>query len=90
MRRKEAYWFCIFFIFMFNFSIFSFFHFKGEILYNSFVTERKNVKYTNSYDVTDLSTTYFQLLCKCFYIKVSSVDYQCSVLFWGFTFNTVL
>ena len=40
----------------------------------------------------DLSTIYFQLLFRSFYIKVSSVDYQDQdpVLFWGFTFNTVL
>ena len=33
---------------------------KGEILYNSFVAEEKNVKYTDSYDVTDLRTCYVQ------------------------------
>ena len=36
-----------------------------------------------------LSTRYVQLLFRCSYSVGSSVDYQDSLLFRGFTFNTV-
>ena len=71
------------------FLFFNFFYLKGEILYNSFVTEEKNVKYTDSYDDIDLSACYVQLLFRCYYSIGLSVDNQGSVLFRGVPFNTV-
>ena len=41
-----------------------------------FCHRRKNVKYTDSYDVTDLSTFCVQLLFRFYYSIGSSVDYQ--------------
>ena len=51
------------------------------MLHNNFFMEAsKNVKYTDSYDVIDLSTCCAQLLFRCYYSISSSVDYQISVL----------
>ena len=54
-----------------------------------FCHERKNVKYTDSYDVIDLSTCFVQLLFRCYYSIGSSVECQGTVLFRGFAFNVV-
>ena len=77
MRRKKILLFLCLFVFLFHFL---FFYFKGEILYNSFVTEKK-VKCTDSYDVLYLSTCYVQLLFRCHYGVGSSIDYQDSAPF---------
>ena len=44
-------------------------------------------KCTDSYDLIYLSTCYVQLLFSCYYSIGSSVDYQDSVLFCGFSFQ---
>ena len=64
--------------FWFSVAVFLISYFKGEILYNGFVTEGKYVKYTDSFDV-------FR-----FYFSIgSSFDCQCSVLFRRFAFDTI-
>ena len=45
------------------------------MLYDSFVTEKKNVKCTDSYDVIYLITSYIHLLFRCYYSIDSSVHY---------------
>ena len=46
-----------------------------------FCHERKNVKYTDSYDIFDLSTSYVQLSFRCYYSISLLVDYLGSALF---------
>ena len=90
-KEKKSYWFHVhllfYLIFLFLFFIIIF-YLNGEILFNSFVVEKKNVEYTDSYDVTDLSNCCDHLLFRCYYSIGSSVDYHGSALFREFTFNT--
>ena len=76
--------FCLIFLFFF----FAFFILKGKY-YKITLSRRKHVKCTDSYDVIYLSTCYIQLLFRVHYSMGSLIEYQDSVLFWGFTFNTV-
>ena len=66
----HVYWFHVYLLFCL---IFLFFYFKGQMLNNSFVTE-KNLKRTDSYDFIHLSTWYVQLLFRCSYSIGSSAD----------------
>ena len=50
---------------------------------------RKNLRGADSYDIIYLSTCYIQLLFRWYYSIGSSVDYQGSVRFRRFSFNTV-
>ena len=61
-----SYWSQVYLIFRLTFS-FYFLVFKGK--YYAIVLSRKeNVKYTDSFDVTGLSTCYVRLLFKCYYL----------------------
>ena len=74
---------------MFNFTIFLTFPFfqRGNIV-QWFFHGRKNVKYTDLYDVINLSICYIQLF-RCYYSIGLSVNYHNSVVLCGFSFNTV-
>ena len=81
---------------MFNFTIFLIFPFfqRGNIV-QRFFHGRKNVKYTDLYDVINLSICYIQLfrcyysIFRCYYSIGLSVNYHDSVVLCGFNFNTV-
>ena len=73
---------CLFGFFIIIIIFFNFFYFlKGEYYTIVLLWKKKCI--------TDLSNCYIQLLFRCYYSISSSVDYQRSVLFWEFTFNTV-
>ena len=79
--------FCYFIIFFFFF-FFAFLILKWKY-YKITLSRRKHGKCTDSYDVTYLRTCYIQLLFRFHYSMGSLIEYQDSILFWGFTFNTV-
>ena len=61
--------------FLFNFSNFSVFYFKGKRnIMQKFCQGRKTVKYTDLYEVINLSTCYVQLISRYSYSIDLSVD----------------